>query len=63
MTKIYTENPHIIAPALYGGTWSDDLDSVLHWTWIEHWETHREKQKTMETAWDAACRRMRPGHA
>ena len=39
------------------GVWTDDLEAVVHWTWIEHWEAERERQKTMERAWDAACHR------
>ena len=48
MTAEKLHNPHIIAPALYGGAWTNDLDSVLHWTWIEHWETERERRKARE---------------
>ena len=33
---------------IYSGTWTDDLDTVVHWTWLEHWEAERERRKANE---------------
>jgi hypothetical protein len=52
MTKIHAENPHTIAPAIYGSTWTDELDDLLRWTWIEAIEKELARRK--ERAWRRA---------
>jgi hypothetical protein len=42
------EHRTTIDPAIYGGVWTNDLDAVMRWTWIEHWETERERRKANE---------------